>query len=233
MQFQHHEVVGAVQQLIHDQVGRLPPQHFHVHYAAKTEDLAELLKFFMYHGYALRNAQNALEEQQRMLTAGFAGCDAHQQHYALPIMTQCCDNLTVQDAYGSNLSKVSGEVSQWHPHKGEIKCDAVQYIKQLESQNRLLQDTVSTQLYVNAVHNPLLTYLNTLPIDKKRTTWYVSDDSKEAISDFIHTLMGTDCIYEDDRSQHEFKDLRQLLLYCMVVGYLLRQEEMMICFLSS
>ena len=53
---------------------------------------------------------------------------------------------------------------------------------------------VSTQIYVNSLNssrrNELLEYLSNLPYDKQVTTWYVSDDIKEAMSDYIHICLG-------------------------------------------
>ena len=64
------QVVEAIHQRTSEMNGRLPAQHFHQSIAAKTEDLAELLKSFMQYGYVLRRAQCAVESLQWSLTAG-------------------------------------------------------------------------------------------------------------------------------------------------------------------
>ena len=61
-----------MQQIVFDQLGRLPPQFFHVIYSAPLESLAELMKLSMHWGYALRNAHGAVEDLDRMLQAGKA-----------------------------------------------------------------------------------------------------------------------------------------------------------------
>ena len=61
-----------MQQIVFDQLGRLPPQFFRVMYSAPLESLAELMKLSMHWGYALRNAHGAVEDLDRMLQAGKA-----------------------------------------------------------------------------------------------------------------------------------------------------------------
>ena len=63
-------------------------------------------------------------------------------------MSQCLDSLKLHPPSRSKLTQVTGEVSQWDPEKGEVKYDAAQYIRQLESQNEILQNTVRAHMTV-------------------------------------------------------------------------------------
>ncbi|DBB05001.1 hypothetical protein WJX82_010799 [Trebouxia sp. C0006] len=221
-------VVDAMSQTIRNYLGTLLPQFFQVSISAKGEDLAQLMYTMMMSGYMFRNAHYRLELRDSMLPSGHQSFDEYDLPPALPIMGMLDHSQDGKYAPGSQKTRVSGEVLRWHHENGTESVPASEYIEKLESENRILKQQVSTQLYVHAAGNELLNFLKGLEADQVKSLTLVSEDGVEAMNTFIHRLLGTDDLSSEDMehpTQASQVELARLMFWLMVVGYNLRTLE--------
>ncbi|PRQ24263.1 hypothetical protein RchiOBHm_Chr6g0270451 [Rosa chinensis] len=167
-------------------------------------------------GYMFQNAQYRLELQQSL------------EPVALPEGQEKKD--APEYAPGTQKSNVSGEVIRWNNVSGPEKIDAKKYIELLEAEIEELNNEVGWKS-ANG-QNELLEYLKSLePQNLKELTSTAGDDVVVAMDTFIKRLLAV-----SDPSQMKASvtsttaaELAQLLYWLMVVGYSLRNIEVLLC----